>query len=500
MVELPASSMTSSFTTRLPLSEPAALRTTSLTLPVLLAAAFMELMDVSILNIALPRLSRGLHATGPELQWIIAGYSMLFATVLITAARLGDLHGRRRAFQWGMVLFMMASAGCGLSPNATVLIVMRMLQGLGGGVMMPQILSIIQVEFPGGERLRALAMYGAAGGLATVIGPFIGALLIRLDPLGSGWRSIFFVNVIIGIAALGLTWSAVPESRSRSPLSLDIPGMLLLGGAAVSLFAPFIAAGNGTWTAADSAAACTGGMLLVALLVYEYRAGSRGRTPVLDLTLFGIRSFRWGILASFLFFSTIAAFFLAATIYLQVALRFSVLHAGLTGLPYSIGIVIGASAASALGARLQRKLLVAGALGMAGSMILLSWTVQAAGSHATSFDFVPGLLLGGVSMGCLVVLLIDFVLADIPQDRAGAASGIANLMQPVGGAAGIAVIGGLFFGIHADGAPYRSAFTAVLAVEAGVLLLVAASLFLLPSRIQDHDLPEGSPPEFTPDS
>ena len=218
-------------------------------LPVLLAGAFMVVLDFFIVNVALPAIATDLHAGESSLEWVVAGYGLAFAAFLITAGRLGDEHGRRRVYAIGLALFTVASLACGLAPSPTALVVARVAQGLAGAVVMPQVLSILGVTYTGPDHVRALSAYGVALGLAAVGGQVIGGALVQTDVLGLGWRGCFLINVPIGLAALALTPRLVPESRAPRRTGLDATGAALLALGLVAVLLPLIEGRQHGWPA-----------------------------------------------------------------------------------------------------------------------------------------------------------------------------------------------------------------------------------------------------------
>jgi EmrB/QacA subfamily drug resistance transporter len=451
-------------------------------LVVLLTAAFMELVDVSVVNIALPSVRRDLHANDAAIQWIVAAYSVAFAALLITGARLGDHIGRKRAFAGGMLVFTAASAWCAAAGSPASLIAARVLQGAGGGVMMPQILASIHVMFAGDRRVRAIAAYGAVAGVATVIGPLVGAALITADIARSGWRAIFLVNVAVGIGALIATAAVVPETRSASRERFDLLGVALLTAALVALFVAALEGRAEGWPLWSIASLALFPVALFAFLLHERRGMRMHAATLLDLGLFRHRSFVAGLCVSLGFFAAIYAFFLAATLFMQIGLGYSPLHAGLTGIPFSLGLVAGAAAAARFTPMLGRRLLSAGVLGMAAGMVVLLATAGHWGLALTSWELVPGLVVVGAAMGLVVVPLIDFVLAEVAPNEVAHASGLANMTQPIGGAIGVVLVGPLFFAVVASSG-YIGALSVALSAVAAVLVITFGLSHLLPARL-----------------
>src|SRR5499427_694728 len=351
-----------------------------LTLIILLLAAFMNLLDVSIVNIAIPSIQRDLQASYADVQWALAGYTLAYALVLITGGRLGDTFGRKRLFLIGVTGFTIMSALCGAAQSPGQLIAFRVAQGAMGAIMVPQVLAVIQVIFPPAERIKALAGFGVTAGLGTVSGPLIGGLLIQHNLLGLDWRPIFLINVPVGILAVAASAVLVRESRAPRPPKLDPVGVGLVSAALLLLLYPLVEGrqlGWPAWTFASMAAAAP---VLAAFIGYERLKARRDGSPLVPPRLFGERGFSAGMAIAVTFFMGIASFGLVLTLFLQLGLGFSPLHAGLTFLPFSVGVLISSGAAARLAPRFGRGVTMAGALIMAASM---------AGVIATTHHYGP---------------------------------------------------------------------------------------------------------------
>jgi EmrB/QacA subfamily drug resistance transporter len=416
-------------------------------LAVVLTAGFMQLVDISIVNVAIPSIQRDLDATYAQIQWVLAGYQLAFAVMLITGGRLGDIFGRKRLFMIGMAGFTLASAFCGLAQSPGMLIGSRVLQGLMGAIMFPQILSVIQVTFPPRERAGAFGMFGATIGLATITGPLVGGLLIEADLLGLEWRPIFLVNVPIGIVALAVAARYLIESKAPRALRLDPVGVAIITTGLLLLVYPLVQGRDldwPLWTFLSMAAAVP---VLAAFAVYERRKKARDGSPLVDLDLFRQPSFAPGLLVAGIFFMGIPAFFLTFSLWLQIGLGFSALHAGLTGAPFAVGSALASVASVRLAPTLGRRILSAGSLLLVGGMLALIWTVDRYGGDIHSWQLLPALLVCGLGLGSVVAPLVNVVLAGIRGQDAGSASGVLSTVQQVGGAVGVAVIGVVFFGL-----------------------------------------------------
>jgi EmrB/QacA subfamily drug resistance transporter len=418
-----------------------------LTLVVLLLAALMNLLDVSIVNIAIPSIQRDLHASYADVQWALAGYTLAYALVLITGGRLGDTFGRKRLFLIGVIGFTIMSALCGAATGPGMLIACRVVQGAMGAIMVPQVLSVIQVIFPPAERIKAFAGFGITAGLGTVSGPLLGGLLIQHNLFGLGWRPIFLINVPVGIIAVIAASVLVRESRAPRPPRLDPVGVGLVTAALLLLLYPLVQGrqfGWPTWTFVSMAVSVP---VFAAFVWYELLKARRDGSPLVELSLFRERGFSVGMGVAVAFFLGVASFGLVLTLFLQLGLGFTPLHAGLTFLPFSAGILVASAAAGRLAPRFGRGVTMAGALIIAASMAGLSVIISHYGSAVTTADMVPALAGAGLGFGAVIAPLADIVLARVPAQHAGSASGVFNTGLQVGNSIGIAVIGVIFFGL-----------------------------------------------------
>jgi EmrB/QacA subfamily drug resistance transporter len=416
-------------------------------LVIVLIAGFMQLVDVSIVNVAIPSIQRDLDASYSQIQWMLAGYQLAFAVTLITGGRLGDIFGRKRLFMLGMTGFTLASALCGLAQSPGMLIASRLLQGVMGALMFPQVLAVIQVTFPPRERGTALGIFGATIGLATITGPLVGGLLIQADVLGLEWRPIFLVNVPIGIAALAAAARFVPESKAPNALRLDLVGVGIVSVGLLLLIYPLVQGrdlGWPLWTFVSMAAAVP---VLAIFALWERRKKAADGSPLVDLDLFRQRAFVAGLLVAGTFFMGIPAFFLTFSIYLQIGLGFTALHAGLTTIPFAVGSALASAASVRLAPRLGRRILSIGTLLLAAGMAGIIWTVNRYGGAVHSWQLLPALAVCGLGLGCVIAPLVNIVIARVHRQDAGSASGVLNTVQQFGGAVGVALIGVIFFGL-----------------------------------------------------
>lgn len=427
-----------------------------LVLAITLTATFMQLLDITIVTVAVPSIQTSLHATFGEEQLVLAGYSLAFACVLITGGRLGDLFGRRRLFLFGMALFTVASAACGAAPNGATLVAFRVVQGMCAGLMFPQVLAILQVTFPAHLRQRALGVYGATIGLATILGPVLGGALINLNVFGWDWRTVFLVNVPVGLVALVAGLRRLPESKAPDAARLDLPGAATITVALFLLVLPLAIGQEYSWPAWSLVMLACSVPVLAGFAVYERALTRRpGSSPLLRTTLFQQRSFSVGLLLCLVFYSGLASFFFVLVLMLQNGFGYSAILAGLTMLPFAVTTAIGSAVSSGVVRRLGKWTLLIGCAlstaGMAGVAGIVHW----AGTGFHGFDLAPALIVAGAGLGLVLAPVTGVVLAGIRPHDAGAASGALSTVSQVGTAAGVAIAGVIFFGqlgINASGA------------------------------------------------
>jgi len=449
-------------------------------LPVVLAGTFMVVLDFFIVNVAMPAMQADLHASTGAIEWVLAGYGLTFATLLITAGRLGDGFGRRRMFAVGLALFTVASAACGLAWSPGALVAARLVQGVAAALLSPQVLSIIGVAYEGPDRVRALSVYGIVLGLAAVGGQLVGGVLVQADVAGLGWRSCFLINVPIGVVALALAPRLVPESRAERSSGIDVTGTVLVTVGLTAVVLPLVEGrqhGWPLWTALSLAAAP---VALGAFAAHQHRLARRGGAPLLDPALFRERAFSAGLLTQLVFWAGQASFFLVLALYLQLGRGLDALQAGLVFTILAAAYLGASLEAPGLTARLGRRLPAMGALALATGHAVMLATVAEVGTGGSVAALVPALLLVGTGMGLVITPLTSTVLASLEPQRAGAAAGALATMQQVGNAIGVAVTGVLFFGALDGG--YAHAFELSLAQLAVLCAAVVALTRLLPRR------------------
>lgn len=461
-------------------------RVASIALLVVLAASFMDLLDATIVTVAAPAITTDLGAGPSQLQWVLAAYILALGCGLITGGRIGDTYGRRRVFLASLAAFALTSALCALAANPELLIAARVAQGLAAGLMVPAVFGIIRSCFAPADMAKAFGAYGAVQGLAAVAGPLLGGFLVDADLFGLGWRTIFWVNVPVAVLALLLGRRVLPETTDRAPARLDLAGAGLATAAVLLLLGPLVQGRDWGWPWWGFAIIAAGMVLLLCFLAHERAVVGRGGQPVLDPALLRLRSFTAGLAVSTVFFGAIGAFFLTLSIYLQAGTGRSAWQTGVVMLPYALGSILTSGLGVALAARAGRALLIAGSLTLALSQALL-WLVVRGGDDPGYWSLAVTLLVGGLGLGLAAPILVNVVLAGVPGRDASAAGGVLSTVIQLGGAAGIAVLGTVFFTALSNPADngsalhtYGAAFAAVLPLEMGLYLVAAVLMLALP--------------------
>lgn len=463
-------------------------------LAIVMTAAFMDLVDVTIVNIAIPSIQKDAGASFSQIQWITAGYALAFAAGLITGGRLGDIHGRKRLFLVGIGGFTLASALCGFAANPEMLVASRILQGGMAAMMVPQVLSIVHATFPAHERGKVFGLFGAVVGLGAVSGPLLGALLTEWNLFGLEWRPIFLINLPVGIAGLLLGRRFITESKAPRALKLDLVGVALVVLGLLMLLYPLTRGRELGWPLWGYVS--MGGALVVfaALVAYERRKTARDGSPLVELSLFRVKSFAAGIAVQTVFGVGLGIFFLVWTLYMQTGLGWSPLRAGLTGVPFSIAVSVAAGmSVQKLVPRFGRKVLQAGALVMGAGVLLYIWESDRYGLGIASWQMALPLVVMGAGMGLIVAPLTDAVLSDVPREHAGSASGLINTVQQMGNALGLGLVSVVFFGSVGDrltplqvGPAFVNAFQHALVWVAAVMGVIFLLMFALPKHPAQH--------------
>jgi EmrB/QacA subfamily drug resistance transporter len=419
-----------------------------LALAIMTLGAFMVLVDTTIVNVAIPSIRNGLGATYADTQWVVAGYQLAYAILLITGGRLGDIYGRRRLFMIGVVGFTATSVLSGLAQSPEMLIGSRVAQGLAAALLFPQGLSVVTAIFPPRDRGKAFGVFGAAAGIAIVLGPLLGGLIIGDHVGGDAWRFIFLVNLPIGLLALVAAARVVPETRAPGAHGIDVRGVALVSIALFALVFPLLEGRDADWAPWTYASMVAGAVVLAGFLAYQRRRSRAGAVTLLNLGMFRERAFSVGTLLAFLLFVGVPSTLFTLNLVFQAGLGFTPLHAGLTTLAFSAGVFVGAIMGVRLEPRLGGKGVVTlgtllSAAGSVGTIVAL----HVAGSAITTLDFAPGLLVMGLGFGNVGPRLFEVILARVRSADAGAGSGVLTTIQQVGGAVGVTVVGVALFSL-----------------------------------------------------
>ncbi len=401
---------------------------------------FMTLLDLTIVNIAIPDMITRLHASLDDILWVINAYALVLAVLVITAGRLGDLVGPRIMFALGIGVFTAASAACGLAPSAGWLIGFRAVQGLGAAMLMPQTLTIITNTFPADRRGAAFGVWGAVAGVATIAGPTLGGLLVT----AFDWRWIFFVNLPFGVACLVLTFLIIPDLRPGRRHRIDVPGVLLASAALLAICYGLVEGQKYNWGTITGFISiplvfAVGVLLLAGFLLLQWR--TQDREPLVPFALFRDRNYSVVNWISGTLSIGMMGIFLPFTIYLQSVLGFSALKAGLTMAPASLLSMFIAPVAGRFTDRIGGKYILMSGLALFGGG--MAWVALQATTTSAWYAFLPALIVAGIGMGCIFAPMVTVAMRNIDPRMAGAASGVLNTVRQCGLVIGTAAVGAL---------------------------------------------------------
>ena len=434
-----------------------------------LVAGFMTLLDVSIVNVALPSIRSGIGADESDVQWIVAGYALAFGMVLVPAGRLGDARSRRGVFALGLGLFTTFSALCGVAPSAGWLVVFRLAQGFAAGLVSPQVSGFIQTMFRGAERGKAFGLFGMTVGISTAVGPLLGGLLVTAGG-DDGWRWVFLVNVPVGIVALLLVRRLLPAEPPRKRQSLDPVGVLLFAAAMLCALLPLVEGDSAElssrpwWLLAPAAG------LLAGFAFWERWWDRRRQATLMDLRLIRVRSYVLGLGLGTVFFAGFTSVFLVLTLYLQLGLGYSALEAGLIQTPFAVGSAVAAATGGRYVARFGRSMVVLGLLICSVGLVALDLVVSLV-DEPSGWVLLPALLMTGFGTGLVISPNVTLTVAEVDVRYAGSAGGMLQTVQRVGSAVGVALVLAQFFStLTASRGDYAEAFSVGLRTTLGFVL------------------------------
>lgn len=448
---------------------------------VLLAAA-LPLVDFFIVNVALPTIGTDLAASESVLELVVAGYGVSYAVLLVLGGRLGDLFGRRRLFLAGMAAFGLTSLACGLAPGAWSLVAARVAQGASAAAMLPQVLATIQATTTGPRRAKAMGLYGATAGLSMVAGQILGGVLVAADLAGTGWRSVFLVNVPVVLAGLVLAVRVLPETRSPRPEPVDVPGTFLLATSLLTLLVPLTegrAAGWPLWTWLSLAAFP---FVTAAFYAVERRADREGRTPLVPPSLFALTSLRRGLLLVLPFSIGFSGFMFVIAVALQQGAGLGPVAAGLALLPLAVVFFVFSLLGPRLVARYGTRVVTAGAALQGVGLALMALAAWRFWPHLGFVELLPGAAVAGAGQALQLPVVYRVILSEVPPARAGVGSGVMITTQQSALALGVATLGTLFLSL-VPGMGMRDALVTTLLVQLGGVVLTGLLSLRLPRTV-----------------
>ena len=425
-----------------------------LALILLLTGGFMNIMDISVVNVALPSLQKAFSATSSQIEWVAAAYVLAFALGLLPLGRLGDRVGRKRMFLTGIAAFTVFSALCGMAVDMRMLIIARVLQGLSAAMIMPQILASVQVIFPPRERMHAFSYFGLSAGLASIAGPLLGGLLIGANLFGLDWRWIFLVNIPIGMIVIVAGIKILPEIAGHPNVRNDWGGIVIAALAVFCLSFPLVEGHSLGWPAWTFAMMALVLPLALAFWFYERARGRSGKSQVLPLSLLANVNFSVGSILLMAIFAGSMGVFLPITLFLQQGFDYTPLMAGLTMAPFAMGVLVGSQIIRIFGNRFMKGRLIVGAIAYAVGIAILRTIIGGVGDDIHPLVFGTPLFVSGIGMNFTISTVMRTALTDVPHKDAGSGSGALQTFQNLGSAFGIAIAGQLFF------ATLGSSFTA----------------------------------------
>ncbi|GAA3837408.1 MFS transporter [Streptomyces chiangmaiensis] len=454
-----------------------------LMLPVLLAAMFMAQFDLYVVNVAAASLEKDLDAGQAALELIVAGYGFTYASGLVTGGRLGDLIGSRKMFLYGTFAFTVASLLCGLAQSPGELVVARLLQGLTGAAMVPQVLAMITAVFPPAERSRALAWFGVTVGVGAVAGQVLGGALLQVNVLGLGWRVIFLVNVPIGLVALAFALRLLPHRASGNRPRLDPLGAVGVSLSLALALLPLVLGQTEGWPVWTWISLICSVPVMALTLWWEGALSQRGGQPLLELGLFRNSTFARGLVVCLGTFCSFFSFMFALTLVMQSGLGLTPLQAGFTFTPLGLAFAGASIASPRMAARHGGRLVTVGTAVAAVGMVALLAVLNLSGGHTSAVRLLGPMVLIGLGNGLAVPALTGAVLAGVKPVQAGAGAGVLTTTQQFSSAAGVAGIGSVFFAALSSRhgvADYASALEWVAAIDLVLVLIACGTSVLLP--------------------
>lgn len=449
--------------------------------PILVVMIVSEIMDLAastIVNVGGPALIDSLGATAAQMQWVIGGYALALGAGLVLGGRLGDRFGRRNMFLHGLGAFTIASLLCAVAPTITVLIALRLLQGLAGAMLLPQGLGLLRENYQGQDLAKVFGIFGPILGLAGILGPVLGGMLLETNVFGLGWRSVFLINVPIGVACFLVAWRYLPRRPGDASVDIDVAGTALLVLASVLLVLPL--GEQGAWPGWGWPCIALAALGLGLFARRQSSLVRAGKTPLVMPSIFRRAAYTAGLAGIALFFCSLVGMQLVLTLFLQIGHGFTAGEASIANLPFAIGTACGATLSGAfLAARFGRKVLQLGAAVQLAGVAFLHYEL---GNTAvfSAWHVVPGMLVCGIGAGLVIAALFSIILTSLDDKQIGSGSGVLSAVQSIAASIGVAVFSGAFFAAQPATMPDR-ALSAALAIQAAILVAFAGVTFFFPA-------------------
>ncbi|MDO8071259.1 MFS transporter [Janthinobacterium sp. SUN176] len=443
----------------------------------------MDLAASTIVNVGGPALIESLGASSAQMQWVIGGYALALGAGLVLGGRLGDRYGRRAMFLYGLAAFTIASLLCAVAPTIALLIVFRLLQGLAGAMLLPQGLGLLRENYQGPALAKVFGIFGPILGLAGILGPVLGGMLLEANVFGLGWRAMFLINIPIGIACFLVAYRYLPHRPGDRSVHIDVPGASLLVLSSVFLVLPLGEAG--AWPAWGWP------MLAMAVLgfgLFGLRQSAMvraGQTPLIMTSIFQRSAYTAGLAGIALFFCSLVGMQLVLTLFLQIGHGLTAGEASIANLPFAVGTACGATLSGAvLAARFGRKVLQLGAGVQLAGVALLQFEL---GNTAvfSAWHVVPGMLVCGIGAGLVIAALFSIILASLDNKQIGSGSGVLSAVQSIAASIGVALFSGAFFAAHPALTPDR-ALSAALTIQTGILIAFMGVTFFFPTAAKSE--------------
>lgn len=447
-------------------------------LAVMIVSEIMDLAASTIVNVGGPALIDSLGASAAQMQWVIGGYALTLGAGLVLGGHLGDRFGRRTMFLYGLGGFTLASLLCALAPGIGCLIALRLIQGFAGAMLLPQGLGLLRENYAGPDLAKVFGIFGPILGMAGIVGPVLGGMLLEINLFDLGWRAVFLINIPIGIACFAVAWRYLPRRPGDPAIEIDIVGACLLMGSSVLLVLPL--GEGGAWP--------RWGWLCLALAIpgfglFGLRQSARarsGRTPLIMASIFQRPAYTAGLAGIALFFCSLVGMQLVLTLFLQIGHGFSAGAASIANLPFALGTACGATLSGAvLAARFGRRVLQLGAAVQLAGVALLKWELGSA-VEFSAWQVAPGMLVCGIGAGLVIAALFSIILAALDEKQIGSGSGVLSAVQSMSASIGVVIFSGAFFSANPGVVPDMALSTA-LTVQAFILFAFAGVTLFFPA-------------------